>query len=507
MCSLRDALFAFVLAALLSGSTRAQVPVSSQEDARIEVLRKRRLQYPDLVKVADLAQSAPPELATDALLRVAASARNQDRAWKIELLEDAFQMAALAGQPNRQNIIGSRAVNRSRAEILSLAFDQRVDRLSLQGRVVHQMLQLDKAKALDMFQRTTWPNLRSRQCRDALVDHVAEYYDLVAEIVVSAFTAEQRHRGDHVALLSYRISRMTSPVEVGPAAKLLADSNLTQEELSLLSGRLATSIDRIESDDRSFSASLSPADEALQELARTLAARQASTGGIIAAYRRYLIRDLAGKRCADTAGDKSAFSVVDSFNRSFASETDPTRAPLAPDEVKPASVEGQADWDPFIDDAEFQRVWAEYLDLDLGKGHGPLFRSTRLSDEQKNTIEWRTQYDHFLEQIDDLKPAVGEPEYRYFYRMATALTAALRVAPFGPDREKVLRRLVAFLSSSSLQQESVLEWYAQVQRTASSVRGLGPEATAMFLSDLERSGNPILNLYAVEARVIPDKTH
>jgi hypothetical protein len=170
-------------------------------------------------------------------------------------------------------------------------------------------------------------------------------------------------------------------------------------------------------------------------------------------------------------------------------------------------VEGQADWDPFIDDAEFQRAWAEYLDLDLGKGHGPLFRSTRLSDEQKNTIEWRTQFDHFLEQIDDLKPAVGEPEYRYFYRMATALTAALRVAPSGPDREKVLRRLVAFLSSSSLQQESVLEWYAQVQRTASSIRGLGPEATAMFLSDLERSGNPILNLYAVEARVIPDKTH
>jgi len=91
--------------------------------------------------------------------------------------------------------------------------------------------------------------------------------------------------------------------------------------------------------------------------------------------------------------------------------------------------------------------------------------------------------------------------------MATALTAALRVAPSGPDRENVLRRLGAFLSSSSLQQESVLEWYAQVQRTASTVRGLGPEATAMFLSDLERSGNPILNLCAVEERVIPDKTH
>jgi hypothetical protein len=499
--------FAFVLAALLSGPTRAQVPVGSQEGARAEALRKRSLQYPDLVKVVDLAESAPPELAADALLRVAASERNQDRAWKIELLEDSFQMAALARQPNRQKIIGDRVVYRSRAEILSLAFDQRLDRLSLQSRVIRQMLPLDKAKALDMFQRTTWPSLRSRQCRDALVDHVAEYYALVAEIVASAFTAEQRRRGDHVDLLSYQISRIRSPVEVGPAAKLLADSTLTQDELSLLSGRLAASIDRMESDYRSFSASLGTADEALSELARTLVARQASTGGIIATYRRYLIRSLAGKRCADTGDDKFATSVMDSFNRSFASETDPTRAPLVRDEVKPAKVEGQADWDTFIDDAEFQRAWDEYLDLLLGKGHAPLFRSTPLSDEQKNAIEWRTQFDHFLEQIDDLKPAAGEPEYRYFYRKATALTAALRVAPSGPDREKVLRRLVAFLSSSSLQQESVLEWYAQVQRTASSVRALGPEATARFLSELEGSGNPILNLYAVATKVIPDNKH
>jgi len=340
-----------------------------------------------------------------------------------------------------------------------------------------------------------------------LVDHMAEYYELVAEIVASAFTAEQRDRGDHIDLLSYQISRIGSPVEVGPAAKLLADSTLTQAELSLLSGRLAASLDRIVSDDRSFSASLGAADEALSELARTLAAKQASTGSILAAYRRYLIRNLAGTRCADTGGDKFASSVMDLFNQSFASETDPARAPLVLDEVKPARVEGQADWDPFIDDAEFQRAWDEYLDLVLGKGHGPLFRSTPLSDEQKDATEWRTQFDHFLDQIDDLRPVAGEPEYQYFYRMATALTAALRVAPSGPDREKVLGQLVAFLRSSSLQQESVLEWYAQVQRTASSVRTLGPEATARFLSELERSGNPILNLYAEEARIIPDNRY
>ena len=80
MHSVRNAVFVFVLAALLSGPARAQAPVVSQEDARADILRKRRLQYPDLVKVAELAQSAPPELAADTLLRVAASQRNRDRA-------------------------------------------------------------------------------------------------------------------------------------------------------------------------------------------------------------------------------------------------------------------------------------------------------------------------------------------------------------------------------------------------------------------------------------------
>ena len=501
---MRDAFFAFVLAAVLTGSAHAQPPAHSR-DSRDEVIRQRRLEYPDLVKVADLAQNAPVELAADALLRIAASARNRDRAWKIELLEEAFQLATVAREPNRQKIVGPRGVDRSRAEILSLAFDQRLDRLSLQSRVIRQMLKLDQRKALEMFQRIARSDLRSRQCRDALVDQVAEYYDLVAEIVASALSAEERRRGDDFDLLSYQISRVRSPVQVGPAAKLLAGSGLTREDLSILSGRLAASIDRIENDDRSFSASLPTTDEALNELARALAARQAATGSIVAAYRRYLKRNLAGERCADTAGDPAPSSVVDSFNQNFASDTDRTRAPLTLDEVKAARVEGLAQRDPFVDDAEFERAWNEFLDLLLGKGHASLFKSRRLSDEQKNTNEWRTQFDDFLDQIDDLTPTVFEPEYRYFYRKASALTAALRVAPAGPYRDKVLGRLVAFLRTAGFQQESLLEWYAQVQKTAGAISELGPEAKERFLNELEDSGNAVLKLYAVTARVIPDK--
>jgi hypothetical protein len=144
-------------------------------DARAEVLRKRRQTYPDLFKVVDLAQAVPSQFAADALLRTAIAPRNRDREWKIELLEQSFETGTQAPEPNRQRIPGRRIVAKSRAEIRSLGFDQRLDRLSLQCRVVREMMSLDKQKALQMFQRIAWPRLRKLECRDALVDYVDEY--------------------------------------------------------------------------------------------------------------------------------------------------------------------------------------------------------------------------------------------------------------------------------------------------------------------------------------------
>ncbi|HEV2688190.1 MAG TPA: hypothetical protein VGV35_06540, partial [Bryobacteraceae bacterium] len=409
-------------------------------------------------------------------------------------------------EPNRQRVIGSQLVARSRAEIISMGFDQRLDRLSLQTRAVREMLKLDKAHTLEMFQRIPWPELRRRQCRDALIDHVDEYYRLLGEIAESSFTADERRRGRHIELLSYRINQMRSPVEVGPAVRMLLSVTLTDDELTPLVNQLTASLDRIESDDRSFSASFGAAEEEINRFVKALAARNVSSVVIAAAYRRYLIKDLAGNRCADSGGDEFASSVRDSFNKNYASDTDTNRAPIGRDDIGPAKMEGQADFEPFVNGSEFERAWQGFLDLLLGKGHGPLLaKGTKtLPDEQKNKPEWQTQFDEFLHQVDELKPITGEPEYKIFYRKATILQGALRVAPPGPERDRVIGLFVSFLRSSNLQQENVLEWYAQLQRTASVVRGLGPAANARFLDDLESSGHPILGLFALATKVVPE---
>ncbi len=61
---------------------------------------------------------------------------------------------------------------------------------------------------------------------------------------------------------------------------------------------------------------------------------------------------------------------------------------------------------------------------------------------------------------------------------------------------------MAFLSSSNFQQESLLEWYAQVERTASAIKELKAGAYAKFLEELQGSGHPVLILYAAVATAL-----
>jgi hypothetical protein len=193
--------------------------------------------------------------------------------------------------------------------------------------------------------------------------------------------------------------------------------------------------------------------------------------------------------------------VASSFNRELASDASPNLAPLVAEELKPPRIEGKANLEPFFDDAEFQEGFQAFLDLLMGKEHG-LAKAKPLSDEQKDTAEWRERFDDFLRRVDELKAGVGEPEYRYFYRKATALQALLRVAPPGPEQDKVVRKFVAFLGSSNFQQESMLEWYAQVERTARAVKELKAGTYAKFLKELEGSGHPVLILYASAAATL-----
>src|SRR5260370_8661357 len=165
---------------LMTALSLAQSATPDEQTPRSKILEQRRKQYPELSRIVDLAQAVPPEFSASFLLRVTASARLRDQVWKKELLEQAFQSAGLAQQPVRRKVIAAGFVARSRAEVMSMGFDQRLDRLSLQSLAASEMLKLDKAKALEMFQAIYFQGLPLLHFMDALVYHISDYYDFFA---------------------------------------------------------------------------------------------------------------------------------------------------------------------------------------------------------------------------------------------------------------------------------------------------------------------------------------
>src|ERR1043166_7528922 len=173
----------------------AQAPPPAEPAAKALRAEQRHKRYPEVARVVDLADLAPPEFSAHFLLQVATSAQLHDTEWQKELLEQAFERANLAREHvHRRSFRDSDLfdVTRTRAEMISRGFDEVLDRLSLQSLAVKAMLPLDRARAIDMFQSITYPRLEVKPCGEALIDDVSTYYSALGQLVNSGFSTRQR---------------------------------------------------------------------------------------------------------------------------------------------------------------------------------------------------------------------------------------------------------------------------------------------------------------------------
>src|SRR5262249_57280074 len=92
---------------------------------------------------------------------------------------------------------------------------------------------------------------------------------------------------------------VTSPVEVGPVAKMIGALRLARAEAQLLVTKFAAVLEKISDDDRAFTSSLYETDAAMQALLKNSAEASEALAG---AYRRYLVAKLRGRRCSESAG-------------------------------------------------------------------------------------------------------------------------------------------------------------------------------------------------------------
>src|ERR1051326_5507406 len=150
----------------------------------------------ELEQLVQLANASPPEFAADALLRVASIPKIDTRLRK-ELIERAFHLAP--GAQFRTPLTGAGPLADTRSGMMVEAARLNLDTLTLQARAIRSMLELDKKAARDLFLEINQPVL-DRNCDQALVPNAGPLYDVLAAVVNTTFTDQERKKEAHLNL-------------------------------------------------------------------------------------------------------------------------------------------------------------------------------------------------------------------------------------------------------------------------------------------------------------------
>src|SRR5258708_32227685 len=188
---------------------------------------------PDLDRIVQLANAAPPEFAADALLRVAAVTK-VDKRLRIELIDRAFHLARGAQLPTPLIAVTNYADTGS--AMIVAAAKLNLDALSLETRAVRDMLQLDKHAARELFLEIGQPAVES-SCDQPPPD-TSSMYEALAAVANDTFTEQERKKEEHLNLVMSYMSRASSASQLPPLQQMIAALNATAEQREILTTRL-----------------------------------------------------------------------------------------------------------------------------------------------------------------------------------------------------------------------------------------------------------------------------
>jgi hypothetical protein len=296
---------------------------------------------PETLELAGLARSAPPEIAAAALLRLVESSRVPDREQQFEFIEEAFALAAQARSPYPLSA-GRRAEPDTRAGYQLAASGLALDRLSLQTRAVQLLLSADPPRALELFRRIPRPSPPPAACGQVLFPLPGGYYLTMLGVLEKSYSAGQRKAGDDLRDRLSWAAALQSPTEFGFALQVFALSSQEEDHRSMGMIALIGRLRQMQTDWPTFTAT---AAQTIRD-AGVLADRYAQSGGERAvvwdALRAYLLRHLAGPRCA--GNEAEAGSILRQFNAKAAQngvasiEADEVRASREIDEDSPPAL-------------------------------------------------------------------------------------------------------------------------------------------------------------------------
>jgi hypothetical protein len=479
-------------------SLKPQPPGAPEEEKKRLPLEVRLL--------VDDARSAPAEFAADALLRLAQSGKIPEPEQQRELIEEAFRLAAHAQFPLPRKYLGYFHVD-TRTGYLRMAHDLKLDRLSLQCRAVRAMLAVDRRKARELFGEMPRLDIPALTCADTLIPDAADFYETLLAVAQGTFSPDEVRRQETVFFLATHLGGITSPLQVGPAAKVAADFKASPPQREILVSAFAGALKKISGDDRAFThaAHVATGGRAVSQLREKCLAEGVATEWLLEAFRGYLVTHFGGSRCADNVRRERKSSGLPDPVQAFNDRLAALRAgakkipPIAAEEIAPTRVEGEGVFDEYWKSPQARGLLIKIKALRFG--HDQKSGGQPLTPEERGTVEWREQAAQFLNALAAWESGHEKSEADFFHQKAVLFSGLIELIPPGDLRDRVLHSFLDFLRQNRMQRESRVEWFFHA-RQLMQVRG--KDDRPKVIEAMGNSGDPVLQLYAALERALPE---
>lgn len=400
-----------------------------------------------IVSLLNDARLAAPELTVDTFVSLVESKKVSDPIWRKEILEEAWRLTGDVKYPVRMGraYYGTGIVD-TVSGYMTYAYDQKLDAMSLQARIIKALLGEDRMRAREIvFQVGGDLKLKPLTCEDSLAHVVDDIYATVGAVAKAAFGPTEIAEGVRGLFLLPWIENIQSPSQIMPLIELLNGLQGPAPERQMLINAFERSINRNFADDRSFSRAF------LRDRSRALSFMWAldDSSSLRSAWRDYLAKNAAGPRCLDSKPAKKDELPwpVNSFNSMFAEE-------------KRFSVEDFAS-------VEYRGVPKDklYLDSPTYKKVILLFKTARETknrpenkDEKSSELEWQIKITEVLELLDSWKASPDESEAEVFNQKTVFYRTMTPEVGDTQMKTVVVRAFMRYLAGSSMQKDSFIEW-------------------------------------------------
>ena len=439
----------------------------------------------DLETVAGSAAGLPPELAADALIRIASSPRVTDAAWKRELLSEAFFRAYSAREPYRRATPQPLAPD-TKEGARALAYATSLNRVSLQSRAAQMMALVDGPAARELFE---WIDLdlSPAACDELLVPAVDEYYSALSLVARTTFD----DRAEALRFLELFLWRAQLPSEFPAVARALVRFQPRGGEAAYLETIFGFMLETGARDARGFSASATDVVSRSADLAIAFGKLGVNPYFLMDTLRAYVITQVKGPRCADSITEAMTPAAFNTALKRTGMEA--YILPIDGDSLLPSRVLGSARFEPYWQTGEAMRLRQAAIDL---RGSGAAPRPLRV----RQTEEWQHAAERVLVDIQQWTGHSEATDRDYFFQKASLYQALLDLVPPGKLRTKTIDEYVDFLRHKDDDKDTEPLWFAFVNGLLELSRGNDrPEILRAF----DDAHNPSLWVYAQLERLIP----